>query len=263
MHPAYFSIYLNLGILFLLERLFIRNADSGYKCLEVLLIIFLFATISLLSSRTAIVTSFGSVIFYSGIKLFKRKSKKKDFAILAVIIASAVIMQVSAMHFFNRFTQVTQAIQQSASPVPDTPVENHQATQSENNSTSAHYLIWKNAVGLIKQHLIFGVGIGDVHDELNKEFVKNNFKFGIEKDFNPHNQFLNTMVALGITGLILLLALFFLPAYVAWQQKNWICFFFLVIIFLNCLTESVLERQAGIIFFAFFFSLFAVQLKRA
>jgi O-antigen ligase len=104
------------------------------------------------------------------------------------------------------------------------------------------------------------VGIGDIHDELNKEYSKNNFQFGIGKNFNPHNQYLHTGVSLGVIGILVLLLMLVFPFVYSMKHQEWIYALFILIIFLNSMTESILERQAGILFFSFFNSLFAVYL---
>jgi len=62
MHPAYFSMYLNVAIIFLLEILISGNQKSFKEKFGLLILIFFFfITIFLLSSRTAIATSYITV----------------------------------------------------------------------------------------------------------------------------------------------------------------------------------------------------------
>ena len=53
-------------------------------------------------------------------------------------------------------------------------------------------------------------------------------------------------------GLVVLLMLLAVPAARAWKHKNYLFVSFCVIIALNCMTESVLEVQKGVMFFALF-----------
>jgi O-antigen ligase len=260
LHPAYFSIYLNVAVLFLVENIYSEGSSSKYNSAKIILIVFLFVNISLLSSRTALVAAFFSTIVYLPILIFQKRPQRNGIITGIIIIAGAVIVQLSSMQVFNRFEQVAQAINQSADVAP-LPVDTIAAEPKGENSTTTHYAIWKNAWGLVGQHPVLGVGIGDVHDELNKVYVLNKFESGQARDFNPHNQFLNTMISIGILGGLILLLVIFYPAFLAWKKQYWIYILFLMVNFMNCMTESILERQAGIIFFAFFFSLFALQLK--
>ena len=79
----------------------------------------------------------------------------------------------------------------------------------------------------------------------------------IYREYNAHNQFSDTIIAVGIIGLLLLLGFFIMPFYLWIKNKNFDIVFFslLFIIAFNCLFESVFERQMGIMFFTFFYFL--------
>ena len=82
-------------------------------------------------------------------------------------------------------------------------------------------------------------------------------KHCIKYELNAHNQFSDTIIAVGIIGLLLLLGFFIMPFYLWIKNKNFDIVFFslLFIIAFNCLFESVFERQMGIMFFTFFYFL--------
>jgi O-antigen ligase len=82
------------------------------------------------------------------------------------------------------------------------------------------------------------------------------------EQLNSHNQFLQTFLALGLPGILLLLSLFVFPIINSLKTKNYILFCFLVIVFLNFLTESMLETISGVVFFAFFYSLLIANSTR-
>jgi O-antigen ligase len=255
LHPAYFTIYLSVAQLFLLELFFTQSFRSKkYYAVTFIAMLVLWLSITLLSSRTAYVTSILITIAYMVILFSQKKINTSIIYFSLLLIITIAAMQLVSASFYNRYTPLQEVIQ----PVPQ-DLESIVATAAK-NSTTTHYLIWENTIDMVKRHPLIGVGIGDIHDELNNQFIKNNYELGMQNNFNPHNQFLNAMVSLGIAGVIILLALFGIAGYLAWKSKEWIFFFFLAIIFLNCLTESVLERQAGVIFFSFFLSLFAAQL---
>lgn len=79
----------------------------------------------------------------------------------------------------------------------------------------------------------------------------------IKHELNAHNQFSDTIIAVGVLGLLLLLGFFFAPIYLWIKTKTFdiILFSMLFIIAFNCLFESVFERQMGIMFFVFFYFL--------
>ena len=94
----------------------------------------------------------------------------------------------------------------------------------------------------------------DVKEYLNEYRI---IKYCIKHELNAHNQFSDTIIAVGVIGLILLLSFFIYPIILWIKNKNFDIVFFslLLIIAFNSLFESVLERQMGIMFFVFFYFL--------
>ncbi|MBQ8222587.1 MAG: O-antigen ligase family protein [Bacteroidales bacterium] len=84
-----------------------------------------------------------------------------------------------------------------------------------------------------------------------------NVNVAINSECNAHNQFSDTIIAVGLIGLLLFISMFLSPIYLWIKNKNFDIVFFslLIIIAFNSLFESVLERQMGIMFFVFFYML--------
>lgn len=92
--------------------------------------------------------------------------------------------------------------------------------------------------------------------DVRKYLYEYEFARGCAKgELNAHNQYNDTIIAVGIIGLLLLLSFFVIPIYLWIKNKSFdvVFFSFLVIIAFNSLFESVLERQMGIMFFTFFY----------
>ncbi len=100
---------------------------------------------------------------------------------------------------------------------------------------------------------------GDYYELSTKEYFNEYriIKDCIKHKFNAHNQFSDTIIAVGVMGLLLLLTFFAYPIFLWIKNKNFDIVFFslLLIIAFNSLFESVLERQMGIMFFVFFYFL--------
>ncbi len=81
-------------------------------------------------------------------------------------------------------------------------------------------------------------------------YIKNAIFF----ELNPHNQFIDTTISIGVFGLLLLLAYFVIPVVlmIKYKKNDIIYMIFIMIIAFNALFESVFEGQMGIIFFNFF-----------
>jgi hypothetical protein len=171
------------------------------------------------------------------------------------------LSQIISVDLNNRFSQVKETIRFESAPKVNSPLPD-KVELPVYNSTSIHFLVWKYAVQLIGRYPIAGVGVGDVHDELKKVYAENNFQYGVQNEPSPHNQFLQTAVALGIIGLAVLMFIFIAPFLFFIKQKQWLYALFMFVVMADCLTESMLERQAGIIFFTFFAIFFYLQTKQ-
>jgi O-antigen ligase len=70
--------------------------------------------------------------------------------------------------------------------------------------------------------------------------------------YNTHNQFLETLLKTGVGGLVVLLFLCFSLIKMAWQKKKKELSFIIALLLAWLFTESVLERQYGILIITFF-----------
>lgn len=129
------------------------------------------------------------------------------------------------------------------------------------NNPSGHSLsmrleFWKTATYIIHENFWFGVGTGDVQDEFNKAYSETNSKLNKEWWLRSHNQYLAITVAFGFWGLILFLSYLFYPAFYLRSLFYYWFWPFFIITSISFITEDTLETQAGVTFFAFFYSLF-------
>lgn len=107
---------------------------------------------------------------------------------------------------------------------------------------------------------VWGYGTGDTKDVLTK--MHSDEQIGFKRYLNAHNQFLQTTVAIGVLGLVCLVAVFVCFALRLWERKYFALLAGLAIIGLLMMTESSLERQAGVHFCSFAFCwLYAISCK--
>ena len=99
------------------------------------------------------------------------------------------------------------------------------------------------------------MGTGDSKDELLKEYEKQGMAGAIENKLNTHNEYYQVIVGIGVIGFVLFLLSIFIPLGFAFKSNNVFYMFFILIIIFNFLSESMLETQAGVMFYAFFNSL--------
>lgn len=118
-------------------------------------------------------------------------------------------------------------------------------------SSEERKLTWSGAVDVIQRNLPFGTGTGDVKDELIAAYARKGYHRLVELRLNAHQQFLQTMAALGWPGVLILTAVLTASLYQAVRAKNVLAITFLLLNLFNWTVESMLEVQAGVVFFAY------------
>lgn len=120
---------------------------------------------------------------------------------------------------------------------------------------------WKASVGIIKENWLTGVGTGDMNIAFERQYEKMKTKLPPEQRWRSHDQFLSIFIGFGIFGLIWFLFAIFYPPYLAGKYKDYFFLVFFIIALLSMISEDTIETQAGVTFFAFFYSFFLFARK--
>jgi len=250
LHPTYFAFYLNLAFILLLGDLIITTVEFSkvHIAIYVASLAFIIFNILFVSARTATAVAYLTILAFVFLCLKLKKSYRKGIPVLLISLVLTGLIQYGVMKIGSeRVKQIGEMMDHN---------------KHDYNSATIRVHLWNDAWEVIREHPVFGVGTGDIKEALIEKYKKNDFSLGVERNYSPHNQLLHTMVILGAVGLMVLLLVFIFPAILAVKGKDWIYFLFLVIVFLNCMTEDVLEVQAGIIFFSFFNCLFCNRIMK-
>lgn len=94
-----------------------------------------------------------------------------------------------------------------------------------------------------------GVGTGNVDEVLTTQLSQMNQRELAKQLYNPHNQYLQTGLEIGILGLIAVLAPFLAALSYIKQSNNWLLLLIVSALLFNMFFESMLQRQSGIVFF--------------
>jgi O-antigen ligase len=130
------------------------------------------------------------------------------------------------------------------------------------SSSSVRIILWTAAFQIFYKHP-FGVGTGNIDEFMEKELIILKQKELTEQNFNPHNQFLQTAVEIGFFGLLVLFSIVFFGLYYGFKYRNWLLTIIIGSLFFNCLFESMLQRQSGIVFYCFWICLFSTRMYNA
>ena len=244
LHPSYFSMYIDLALLFI-YYLFTAEKISLRKVERIVLLIFAFFLefiLVLLQSKMGMIVSGGLLVV-----LIIRYGIRHNYKTAVMLFASAAVIYFVTFHFVigNR-SRVVGAVN---------AVENNQVNATTVESTQARSIVWRAALKVIERHPVIGVGTGDADTVLVKQYVDDGYSGVASEHLNTHNQYLQTTVVLGVIGLFYLLACLLFPFIRCVKEQRFIYAAFLVIIAANFLVESMLEPQNGTIFYGFFNSL--------
>lgn len=235
-HTTYAAMYLTFA-LSILYICYLRNRVFPIAKWTFFPIFFLFLIfVYFLSSKSGLISIVLLIIVFLGLSL--KQSFSWANAVFSLIIIGVTVFIVLQN---DRFTGTSERVSSEISP-----------TTTE--STTARILVWETSLKVIKENIFIGTAPGDARDVLVSEYHKQGYTGAEKKRLNTHNQFMQTILALGIPGILLLFSAFLLPLLLH-GRTNIILIFFLGITGFNFLFESALETQSGIIFFMFFFTL--------
>jgi O-antigen ligase len=201
----------------------------------------LLCSIVLFSSLGAyIAITFGALILF----VFYRKKIKYFFGFVTILVISSLFISLVL------FDEIEQNYNQMYKNI-DSKEELYFRANRYSESILTRIVVWDIASQtLIKNPL--GVGTGDVKDVLIERYGELGLTKMKRQKLNPHNQFLQTGVSIGLIGVLSLISLFLLTFYRGIKTKNSLLSIFSVMIIVNMLFESFLEVQAGIVFTALF-----------
>lgn len=244
-HAGYFSMYLLTGIVILNVAYPVWFAgDKMHKPIRFTFTAIFIIGIFLCASKIGLIAAALTVLVY-GIYVLKSKVSNKKIAgiVLLLWILTYITYKVIPAPFeriFYSFTVVTEG--------------NIDKTTSE--STGVRILIWQQCLDLVKENYLIGTGVGDVNDALHAKYEENGLTGALEHNLNTHNQFFQTFIALGITGFLILLIITLGTLVYGVIKRNIFLVLFSIIIILNFLVESMLQTQAGNLFYVLFLSVF-------
>ncbi|PVY39043.1 O-antigen ligase family protein [Pontibacter virosus] len=249
---VYYAIYVSFSILILVHYLWQRFSGIRWaeRVLHMALILFLLLFLFLLASRTSLgilllilITSLVGVGFRYG---------KLRYTLVAVagLIAFIVGLSVVFPQTVSRFKSLRN-ISYDFSNTEDIYHFSGEDSEAKWNGLNLRLAKWVCAIDVIRQNPL-GVGTGDVKDEMVEAYRNRNFTYAAEGRFDPHNQYLDTGVAIGIPGLAVLLCCYLLPLYMAIKRKSWLLGSFMLLIMACSITESVLSSAQGVIFICYF-----------
>lgn len=239
------AIFLSLYILFAI--ILLKNAEwiPGNQPLKWYLLLYLIVLLLLLSSKVLIITGlpFIFLLYRDSIFNFWKKQKIRMVGII-------VIIMVGLIPVFKRFQALV-----ISDRINHYKLNFNRLTDSD--GYQIRLFLWKTGFEMSDEQRAWMTGNGMVKTKvmLNEKILDYVTKNGKTIQFqntilNFHNQYVETLVRQGILGLMLYVLILAVPFFWRNNQPGWL--YFNLIVILLCISESVLERQAGIVFLSLF-----------
>lgn len=247
-HPSYEAVYVFLGIL---STLSLYKNGHLKKIISIIILLFLSLKIILLFSFSGILFFF---IFLIILVFWYAKKKWNMMTSVSILSLLFLVMLFLIKNIPMLKTDFNNAKEYSISYISN-PKEFIKNSDKNPNGTVTRIIMWQASYDLIKENPL-GYGVGDAIHKTNSKLKEYGHDEMVKHDLNPHNQFLQIGLELGVFPLFIFVfgCIFLLVK--AWKSNNHFLLFIVLNLIFNCCFESMLQRQSGIVFYTFFICLF-------
>ncbi|MEP3837377.1 MAG: O-antigen ligase family protein [Algibacter sp.] len=241
-HSIYLALYVGLSIFFSIFILF-KSKNMYKKALMILSIILFLFLLVVMNKRMSIIGLVIASIISFVFSLKRLSNRKWIIMIFGTIVFSIMVIGIIKLPRFqnqNSFDEI---------------YEIEETINNTESSIGKRLFIYSCTLELFVNKPIFGYGTGDSNDSLHLQMLKNINKTHINK-YNTHNQYLSYLLSTGLIGFLIFLYYAYGLFNKAIKNQDIIFLSVLLFFFLNMLTENILEREAGVICFAFLCNLY-------
>ena len=256
-HPTYLTVFLSLAIMISLG--FAKSKISlklkmGFGAI-IALFVLMHVPLSSLSGMLFLVLFFSIAFIYSLVKLRK-------WSILLITALTCGIIVFSALKVQPSLSKNIENVIVLVNEYSDSPKKFIQTRPFPMQGNEARLVVWTVAFDIFMEHPM-GVGLGNLEEFMHQRLVHYGLKKQADLNYNPHNQYLQIAAELGIIGLLLFLGILLYGIVWAISTKNWLLLLVIFSLAINCLFESMLQRQSGIVFYCFWICLFSSRMYNA
>jgi O-antigen ligase len=253
-HPAYYSMYLVLCVFYLIylyrNSVFVIKSAVISKVLYLASIFFLVFIIYLLESKAAYLSLLLlMLIYFVSFMILKKKWLWGVIIILAILAVSII-----GFSYNSRFYYIKTALKNNNSFV--NAIKDHNYKVLIDTYGIDRIPIWIISTEIIEENFWAGVGSGDVNEVLIKRYKHYQLQTLVNNNYNTHNQYLGTFIAVGLIGFLIMMGWLIYPLFRKrhFSKEGFLISVFIGIVSINFLFESALNTIAGVVFIAFFYS---------
>jgi len=253
-HGTYISIWLGFGVLLLFSKALTKLSLNSLKnaiFYLTLMCYFVYGQITIGARMPFVIT----LVLTAGYFVYNFRSKKGiriGFSFIAIV---ALFLLLSKSNIIDKLERVVRF--EHSFPEGDY-ISEFKNISSEDIRKGIYYCSWI----LVEEAPFIGHGIGDVEEKL-----QNCYKEKIDSNvyqiflYNSHNQYLQILMSTGVLALLFFVISLLVPVYISLKNNNYLLFSFTVLIIACFLTENVINRHDGVIFYSLFNSILIYNLK--
>lgn len=238
LHPSYLAMYCTFGFYFLLNTLLHNKHQHAIfnRCFYLFLMIILFTAILLLQSKAGLLCFFLLAILWTVYYIIQKKKYLIGSLALLLFLGGNLLIFQSGWIQKNRLMESFEQLKERKSNSFGT------------SSSEIRLTLWRTSTEIIQKNLPWGVGTGDVKQEIKLHALEKNYTNLLQRCYNAHNQYLQSLLETGIPGFIALLCFCFFPLYYSLQKRDLFYFSTALLILLNLTVECMLNVRAGVDF---------------
>jgi O-antigen ligase len=229
MLPAYMAFINVSALLFIMDPSW--NIHLWRPVVRGSAVLVLSLSVVLLASKAGWL-SLALVYATSGFKLYFHKNRILAHS-MAILSVAGLILLLTVTPAFQRINQLIESL------------KHYQTISSHQESTANRLLAWQTAWHIAMDFFPMGTGTGDIKNITLEYYEKAGYHWPLYYRLNAHNQFLQTLATLGIGGLLSLIGFCLVPFFLR-NKKTFGHMIFLALLFINLMSESMLEVQNGV-----------------
>lgn len=247
LHPSYAAWYACWALAWWGLRL-IRGQVAKARGVVAFLLVLLLVWTMMLASKSGVIGLAMVIVLLLVVLLSRVKGPGRWWALGAATAAMLVAAWAQGPLVMLRMQAAVHAVERAAKGDP--------AAMSSTDGNDLRLVAWACSIDQLR-HAPFGAGTGDIKHALMSCYHQRGAEQAAMRDLNSHSQFLQGAVALGWPGLVLTVLIALVPIAWAWGRRQLPMLAFMGLFVVNAAVESVLEVQAGVLFFALFIGLLA------
>lgn len=254
-HRLYYSTLLSIAIVLVVmlfserwkQRKQVKEPwqNNVWMIADVIAVVLMVAAIVVTKSRAGLLTLLLVVAVAVMRYVTRRYSRWWNIAIIAVFVASVLGFWKWHPRMQNvRLSDVTH-------------IEEHLT----GDNVQPRLIIWYCALRDLSDYLWTGNGVGNAKAYLSERYQQVGYDYGVYKHYSAHNQYLLTLLDIGIFGLLLLIAVWIVLPIVQPKgtKARTLALYFAIIWGTNMLTDDLLLRIEGIVYVCVFFVLISIM----